>query len=129
MSRPIILVTGATGQQGGATLAALLDAKADVELRFLTRNPASAAARKWADRGAKPVKGDMFDSDSLEAALRQVERAFLVTDFRQGDKEEDQGKLFVRAAKTAGVKHLVMTSVCDAEKAKNVPHFQTKAKV
>lgn len=127
---PTILIVGATGKQGGKAISTLFDGKSpassDMSLRFITRNPDSAASMKLVERGAKPYKADLLDKESLKTALTGVDRAFLVTDAMAGEKEADQGITFVDAAKEVGVKHIVFTSVCAADIATNVPHFRTK---
>ncbi|WP_157249863.1 NmrA family NAD(P)-binding protein [Nonomuraea typhae] len=65
-----ILVTGATGNQGGAVADALLEEPGHWRVRALTRDPGSAAARALAARGAEVVGGDLADAASLRAALR-----------------------------------------------------------
>lgn len=127
-----LLVTGATGKQGGAAINALLDSPqaAQMEIRFLTRNPSSSSASKLTKRGAKAYKADLLDAASLDQALQGVQLAFLVTDNMGGvDKEEQMGKTFVDEAKKQGVKHLVFTSVCAADTATQVPHFNSKYQV
>jgi uncharacterized protein YbjT (DUF2867 family) len=132
MSDPTYLIVGATGKQGGRALSTLLSSRpstASSSIRFITRNPSSPAASKLAEQGCTPVKADLLDRASLVAALKGVDRAFLVTDAMAGEKEAEQGKTFVDAAKETGVEHLVFTSVSAADDAKSVPHFQTKARV
>lgn len=133
MSQPqIILVTGATGKQGGACINALLDSPqaSSMEIRFLTRNPASSGATRLTKRGAKAYKADMLDGASLRTALEGVTSAFFITDNSGGvEKEEQMGKIFVDQAKNAGVKHLVFSSVCAADTATQVPHFASKNEV
>ena len=123
-----ILVVGATGKQGGSAIATLLDQKnAAFRLRFLTRKTDSDSARKLADKGAIPYRGDLTDMASLGTALQGVDRAFLVTDNSAGEQGEvTQGKNFVDAAKAAGVQHVVFSSVSGADEADNVPHFRSK---
>ena len=70
----LILVTGATGQQGGATARHLLNKGWAV--RGLTRNPNSPAAQALAGAGAKVVQGDLDDRPSLDAALAGVYGVF-----------------------------------------------------
>ena len=71
-----ILVTGATGQQGGSLARLLLQKKHKVYA--LTRNTQSPAAQDLRTRGANIVKGDLDDSDSLEHAVKDVESIFLM---------------------------------------------------
>lgn len=129
---PSLLVTGATGKQGGATINALLAAGGSNKIHALTRNPSSKAAQALASRGVTLVQGNLNEKDSLVQALRNIDAALLVTDF-MGPKgvegEVEQGKLFVDAAKSAGVKHVVFTSVQSADRAPSVPHFDSKAKI
>ncbi|WRT70446.1 uncharacterized protein IL334_007444 [Kwoniella shivajii] len=130
MSSPVnILVVGATGKQGGKAISTLLG-QSNLSLRFLTRNPSSESAKKLVEKGVTAVQGDLNDIEALDKALAGVDRAFLVTDAMAGEeKEAEQGINFVNAAKKAGVEHIVFSSVCAADTAKNVPHFRSKAKV
>lgn len=101
-----ILVVGATGQQGGAVVDALLAAAgSDTTIRALTRNPSSHHAQRLGKRGIELCHGDLSDLRTVEEALRGVSLAFLVTDFRgpgEVDGELKQGFQFVGAAKKAG---------------------------
>ncbi|KAH7366767.1 hypothetical protein B0T11DRAFT_274057 [Plectosphaerella cucumerina] len=130
---PTILVVGATGQQGGGVINALLShGNTDLVIRALTRNPSSAAAKTVLARGVQPVKGDLLDRPSLLAALTGVDQAYLVTDFRGPDDVEGelkQGRLFIDTAKEAGVSHIVFSSVAGADISQPVEHFYTKFKL
>ena len=121
-----ILVTGATGQQGGSIVDALLDA--GHEVRGLTRDSQSDRARVLEDRGVEIAQGDFTDRASLEKALTGVDGAFLMsTPFEGGvEVETQQGIAFVEAAHTVGVPHLVYTSVSDADRDTGIPHFDSK---
>jgi len=130
---PTFLIVGATGKQGGKAISILLDHQAknkDLSLRFITRNPDSASAKKLVSQGAQAFKADLFDRESLRHALTGVDRAFLVTDAMAGEeKETQQGKTFIDVAKESGVKHIVFTSVSAADTADTVPHFRSKYQV
>jgi len=119
-----ILVTGATGQQGGAVAKALL-AKGQ-KIRVMTRNPDKAAA--LAKAGAEVVKGDLTNVSDLQAALRGVHGVFAMsTPFEAGmEAEVRQGFLMADAAKQAGVSHYVYTSVGSAHRNTGIPHFDSK---
>ncbi|MCK5248458.1 MAG: NmrA/HSCARG family protein [Spirochaetaceae bacterium] len=121
-----ILVAGATGQQGGSIVDALLDG--GHEVRGLTRNTQSDRARALEGRGVELVQGDFTDRSSLEKALTGVDGAFLMsTPFEGGvEVETRQGITFVEAAHAVGVPHLVYTSVGDADQKTGVPHFVSK---
>jgi uncharacterized protein YbjT (DUF2867 family) len=103
---PTFLVVGATGQQGGGVVEALLASdRPDLTVRALTRNPSSSTAQALARRGVQPVKGDLLDRQSIFKALEGVDAAYLVTDFRGPEDVEGelkQGKQFVDVAKEAG---------------------------
>lgn len=122
-----ILVTGATGQQGGAVARCLLSRGQKV--RVLTRAPEKA--RNLDKLGAEVVAGDFDDGYTLERAVRGMDGVFLVgTPFEKGvDAEVDQGKAVVEACRDNGTPHLVYTSVCAADKGTGIPHFESKAKV
>ncbi|MDX1524311.1 MAG: NmrA/HSCARG family protein [Anaerolineae bacterium] len=124
----LILVTGATGQQGGATARHLLNKGWAV--RGLTRNPNSPAAQALAGAGAKVVQGDLDDRPSLDAALAGVYGVFSFPNMALGiEGEVRQGKLMADAAKAAGVKHFVQGSVGGADRQSGVPHFESKWQV
>jgi len=124
-----ILVAGATGRQGGATVRALLERGYSV--RALTRHPESERAKKLAAAGVEVVKGDLGDPASLRAAVEGVHGVFSVTDFWEHghDKEIAHGKNLADAAQAAGVKHFVYSSVGGADRATNVGHFESKWQV
>lgn len=122
-----ILVTGATGQQGGAVARSLL--RQGHKVRALTRNPNKAAG--LAKDGAEIVKGDLTDKVTCERALQGADGVFAVSTFIEAgmDGEVQQGITLADAAKKASVKHFVYTSVGSANRNTGVPHFDTKWKV
>jgi uncharacterized protein YbjT (DUF2867 family) len=124
-----ILVTGATGQQGGSLARLLLQKKHKVYA--LTRNAQSSSAQDLRNRGANIMKGDLDDSDSLEHAVKDVESVFLMgTPFEDGAEGEiRRGKLMTDIAKKNGIDHLVYSSVANADKNTGIPHFESKYKV
>jgi uncharacterized protein YbjT (DUF2867 family) len=123
----LILVTGATGQQGGAVAHRLL--QQGHKVRVLTRNPEKAG--KLSEAGAEVVKGDLTDPSSLESALRGMQGVFAMsTPFEAGmDAEVQQGISMADAARKAGVQHYVYASVGSADRHTGIPHFETKWKV
>jgi uncharacterized protein YbjT (DUF2867 family) len=123
----IILVTGATGQQGGAVATALLTKGQKV--RVMSRTPEKASA--LAKAGAEVVKGNLTNASDLQAALRGVHGVFAMsTPFEAGmDQEVRQGIMMADAAKQAGIAHYVYTSVGSAYRNTGIPHFETKWKV
>lgn len=124
-----VLVTGATGQQGGAVAGALISRGHHV--RALTRNPDSDAARALAARGAEIVSGSLEDRESIVHAARGVDTVFAVTTpYEKGTEVETQhGFNLVDAAAEVGVGHFVYTSVGSADRDTGIPHFDSKYKV
>ncbi|MFF0487413.1 NmrA/HSCARG family protein [Nocardia sp. NPDC004068] len=124
-----ILVTGATGTQGGAVARALL--AAGFPVRALVRDPGSA--RGLAALGAHPVAGDLDDPASLRAAARGCRGVFSVqpSDMAAPDPETEvrRGRAVADAAAAAGVAQLVYSSVGGAERRSGVIHFETKAEI
>jgi uncharacterized protein YbjT (DUF2867 family) len=129
IGQDLILITGATGQQGGATARELL--AAGHKVRAMTRNPASDAAKALAARGAEIVQGDLNDEASVRRALAGAWGAFAVQNTWEAgvEQEEVQGKNFAKLAREAGVQHFVYASVGSAHRATGIPHFDNKWRV
>ena len=121
-----VLVTGATGQQGGAVARALLSRGHRV--KALTRKPDSETAQRLMSAGADIVTGDLGDAVSVLKAARGVDTVFLMGNANEaGPKEEThQGIIAAEAAKDAGVGHLIYSSVADANTKTGIPHFDSK---
>ncbi len=116
----IILVTGATGKQGGSVVRALLQAGRTV--RAMTRDTSSAAAQALAAQGVEVVKGDFNDSASLHAAMDGVLGVFSMQMSSQPSDPETEittGRALLQAASRAGVDTVVHTSVARAGDQKN----------
>jgi uncharacterized protein YbjT (DUF2867 family) len=126
---PIILVTGATGTQGGAVARNLL--RRGYTVRALTRDPQAAKARALSDLGAELVQGDFDDIRSIAAAMDGVDGVFAVTLFSTGgfDGEVEQGRRLIDEAAKAGIGHFILTSVAGADQSTGVPHFDSKWEV
>ncbi|MFC4908372.1 NmrA/HSCARG family protein [Actinomadura gamaensis] len=115
-SSPFVLVTGATGKQGGAVLRALLDR--GLPVRALVRDPDSGRAAALSSLGAVLVRGDLDDASSLVTALDGARAVFSVQtpDMADlmGDSEIRHGRNLIQAARSAGVDQFVHTSVSGA---------------
>ena len=74
-----ILVTGATGSQGGATVNALLEKGSEFEVFALVRSPDSDKAKALAAKGVTLLKGDFSNKESMVAAFKDKDGVFLVT--------------------------------------------------
>lgn len=124
-----VLVTGATGQQGGAVARALL--VRGHRVKALTRKSNSDAARQLASAGADVVAGDLGDAASVVKAARDVDTMFLMGNSYEAGTEEEtrQGIIAADAAKAAGIGHLIYSSVADANKKTGIPHFESKCLV
>lgn len=124
-----VLVTGATGRQGGAVVRHLLPK--GWKLRALTRNAATHVAKELAGQGVEVVQGDLEDAASLDRACRGVYGIYSVQDFWSvgAKREVQQGKNLADAAKKAGVQHFVYSSVGGAERNTGIPHWESKWEV
>ena len=125
----VILVTGATGQQGGAVARELLARGHPV--RAMTRKPDGPAAKALARLGAELIKGDLDDVESLKQAVRGAWGVFAVQNTWEAgvEKEEVQGKRMAEIAKQGGVQHFVYTSVGSAHRKTGIPHFDNKWRI
>lgn len=133
MTKKIIVVTGATGNQGGAAVAQLVaDGWA---VRALTRNPAGAEAQALAASGIEVVAGDLDDRASLDVAFARAHGVFSVQQGALGvppvhfEDEARRGKTVADAALAAGVAHLVYSSVAGVERAAGVLAFAGKREI
>jgi uncharacterized protein YbjT (DUF2867 family) len=123
--KKVIMVTGATGQQGGATARHLLAQGWPV--RALTRDLDSPPAQALGKAGAEVVQGDLDDRPSLDLALTGVYGVYsMQTPYPGADVEERQGKALADAASAAGVGHFVYASVGGAERNTGISHFESK---
>ena len=122
----IILITGATGRQGGGVIRHMLPK--GWKLRALTRNPRSAAALDLARLGVEVLPGDLEDPASLERPVHGAYGVYGVQDFWAvgARREVQQGKNLADAAKKAGVAHFVYSSVGGAERKSGIDHWESK---
>ena len=125
----IILVTGATGRQGGAVVRSLLQNGWKVDA--LTRGHSDKAALELRDLGARVVLGDLENRASLDNALKEIYGVFLVTTPLEGGIENEikRGKRMTDAAKEACVKHFIFSSVGAADRNTGVPFFESKREI
>jgi uncharacterized protein YbjT (DUF2867 family) len=143
--KQIIAVVGATGAQGGGLARAILaDRSSDFAVRALTRHVDSDKARALAAAGADVVAADLDDEASLHDALRGAHGAFFVTNFWEHfspQREKAQAAAMAHAAKAAGLKHVIWSTLEDSRRfipvsdprmptlmgEYKVPHFDAKA--
>ena len=142
--RKVIVVTGATGAQGGGLARAILaEPGAGYTVRAVTRDASSEAARALADAGAEVVTADLDDPASLERAFRGAYGAYCVTFFWahfSPEKEQSQARSMAQAAKSAGLRHVIWSTLEDTRRwlklddprmptlmqRYKVPHFDAK---
>ena len=109
-NRKLIAVTGATGQQGGGVVRAL-QASGQFKVRALSRNPGKH--RQLAD---ETVEADLSRPETLKDAFAGAHGVFLVTNFWEpGTDELKQATAAVHAAKDAGVKHFIWSTLPNVE--------------
>lgn len=135
-STPTIVVTGATGQQGGAVVRSLRRA---FHVKAITRDPKKPQAQALGQLGVEVIGADLLDRPSLERAFAGAHGVFALTNFWDGaasgkplgaEGEVQQGKNLVDAAKAAKVSHLVFSSVGSGYAwPSKVPHVVSKQEV
>jgi uncharacterized protein YbjT (DUF2867 family) len=126
MARLTVLVSGATGKQGGSVAAALLAHGHTV--RALTRKPDSVAAAKLKKAGAQVVAGDLADETAVEAAAQGVDAVYLMGNAWEAgaDRERETGLKALNALTRTNVGHVIYSSVDSADRNTGVPHFESK---
>jgi uncharacterized protein YbjT (DUF2867 family) len=136
--KKIIAVLGATGRQGGGVVHAILnDKQGGFTARALTRNINSDKAKALAKQGAEVVAADMDNEDSLKKAFAGAYGVFVVTNFWEhfsAEKEIAQATHAAKAAKAAGVKHVIWSTLEDTRRwvplsDNRMPTLQGKYKV
>jgi uncharacterized protein YbjT (DUF2867 family) len=143
--KKIIAVLGSTGSQGGGLCRAILADKAgEFACRAITRDTTKPKAVELAGKGAELVRADIDNVESLKKAFAGAYGVYAVTNFWEhfsGEKEKAQAKNIADAAKAAGVKHVVWSTLEDTRKLMppsdkrmpmlqekyRVPHFDAKA--
>jgi uncharacterized protein YbjT (DUF2867 family) len=142
--KKIIVVFGATGAQGGGLANAILNDKdSDFSVRAVTRNPDSDKAKELASKGAEVVAANIDDMQSMKQALENAYGAYFVTffwDHFSPEKEMAEARNMAEAAKEAGLKHVIWSTLEDTRKwvpldddrmptlmgKYKVPHFDAK---
>jgi uncharacterized protein YbjT (DUF2867 family) len=136
--KKIIAVLGSTGAQGGGLCRAILaDPSGGFACRAITRDPSKDKAKALADQGAEVVAADLDDAESLKKAFAGAHGVYAVTNFWEhfsGEKEKAQAKNIADAARAAGVKHVVWSTLEDTRKLmaqddKRMPFLQDKFRV
>ncbi|KAI0008715.1 hypothetical protein F4779DRAFT_585898 [Xylariaceae sp. FL0662B] len=143
MSPKLVTVVGATGSQGSAVIAALVD-DPNYKLRGLTRNPDSPAAQDLKAKGVEVVRADINDLESLKNAFAGSYAVYGVTDFPNLLGEHDiesavrveasQGRNIAQAAlETTSLQHFIWSTLPDASEISDgqfyLPNFAGKSQV
>ena len=118
--KKIIAVLGATGAQGGGLVRAILrDPQGGFAARAITRNADGEKARELAKLGAEVVAADIDNADSLKKAFDGAYGAYCVTFFWahfSPEKEIAEVQTMATAAKSAGLKHVIWSTLEDTRK-------------
>jgi uncharacterized protein YbjT (DUF2867 family) len=143
-TKRIIAVVGATGAQGGGLVRAILnDPSHEFNVRAITRDVNSDKAKELARLGAEVVAADLDNTESIKKAFSGAWGAFCVTFFWNHfspEKEMEHAKAMAEAAKHAGIKHVIWSTLDDTRKyvplsdnrmptlmgKYKVPHFDAK---
>lgn len=122
----LILVTGATGHQGGAVIRHLREK--GFAVRALTRDPDKPEARELINQtGMDIARGDYDDKESLLRALEDVYGVFAVqTPYEGVEAEVRQGIALIDAAHGSETSHYIYSSVGSADQNTGIPHFDSK---
>lgn len=133
MSSSFVVVCGATGNQGGAVVDALLR-RGRFKVRALCRDPRKAAA--LADRGVELATGDLVDTDSLVRAFTGAAGVFGLTqpwssDYRKADVETElaQGRSLIEASSRAQINLVLSTVLLVDHKPTGIPHVDSKIEI
>jgi uncharacterized protein YbjT (DUF2867 family) len=124
-----ILVTGATGKQGGAVARELV--RRGFAVRAITRDPSKPAAMALGKLGIEVVRGDLDDVESLRGPVQGAQGVFSVQNFWESGAEREvaQGIALAELAKEVGVEHFVYSSVGSAHRETGLSHFESKWKI
>jgi uncharacterized protein YbjT (DUF2867 family) len=134
----IITVFGATGNQGGSVIKALLQDPAitkEYTIRGVTRDTSKPSSQALAAKGVEMVAADMSSAEAVKPAVKDAHTVFLVTNYWEKaspEAEIAQVKAVTDASKAAGVKHIVHSTLIHVTKATegrltHVLHFDAKA--
>jgi len=138
--KPLVVVSGATGAQGGSVANSLL-ATGRYRVRALTRNVDSDKSKALASKGAEVVKCDLAVKEDVKNAIKDADIAWIVTNFwdptivgKDVKEEERQGKMIADVAKETGLNWLIYSSLSDSTTESNgkyphVVHFAGKNRV
>jgi len=143
-NKKIVAVVGARGAQGGGLVRAIMaDKNGPFMARALTRDIRSERAKELRALGAEVVAADVDDEESLKRAFKGADAAFCVTFYwahMSPEKELAEAGAMARAAKSAGVRHVIWSTLEDTRKwvplsdnrmptlmgRYKVPHFDAK---
>ncbi|CZR56703.1 related to nitrogen metabolic regulation protein nmr [Phialocephala subalpina] len=139
-SKKLLVVFGATGNQGGSVILTVLSdpfLSSQFQLRGITRDPTKPSAAALSSQGVELVKADLDDKESLKKALEGAYAVFAVTNWQEvldKKREVQQGKNIADVAKEVGVQQVIWSSLPNVSKitgGKNtgVLHFDSKAVV
>ncbi|WP_293032581.1 NmrA/HSCARG family protein [Natronococcus sp.] len=126
-----VLVTGATGNQGGAVVDHLLESDTEFDVYGLTRDASGDHARELSEHGVTMVEGDLDEKESLAPHVAEVDAVFAVTNFwTQGyDAQVQQGKNIAEVAADEGVEQFVLSGVGSHWEDTGVPHFDSAQEI
>ena len=137
----LLVVFGATGQQGGSVIATVLkdtELSKRYKMRGVTRDVSKAGAQALQQRGVGMVEADVNDKESLKKALQGADTVFAITttvyDDRMKEREVEQGKAIADAAVAAGVRYIIFSTLSHVGKGSRgkytrCGHFDAKAEV
>src|SRR5260221_941057 len=130
-NRKTIAVTGAAGNQGGAVARRMV--AEGWRVRALTRNPSKPAAQALAAQGAELMAGNMDQPEELAAAFQGADAVLSIQNDRLPNVGIEgmvrQGHAVLDAAKAAGVRHFIFSSVSGVDRGAGQKRFEVKYQV
>ncbi|KAK3389575.1 putative hscarg dehydrogenase [Podospora didyma] len=135
-AKKILVVFGATGQQGGSVVQYVLndpELSQEFQLRVITRDTTSPKAKALVDKNVEVVQGDLTDRASIEAALTGAHTVYLMTkpDWAAPMAEYTNGKLVADVAVQKGVSYVIFSTLpsitkLSSGKYRSLGHFDEK---
>lgn len=126
----MILLTGANGHLGSATIDFFLKKNLNTKIKALVRSEEKGVDLKAS--GVEILVGDYLNYDSLVKATQGIDTLLLISSSTLGDRYSQHANV-IKAAKENKVEHIVYTSVLksnpDSKFSAGVDHYKTEEEI